>query len=461
MRKTILIVDDEEDIRLMVQGLLEDEGYRVFSVGNSDHAYDFISQTPPDLIVQDIWLQGSKDDGIDILKKVKDDGSDIPFIMISGHGTIETAVSTIKYGAYDFIEKPFNSDRLLLMVHRAFENLTLKRQNAQLKAHSCSSIDEQIVQISESVRHVIDKVSQSNSRVFLAGEVGTGKNLAAQYIHEKSLRGDKPFMTLNCTGKTVEALEVELFGKGSNVGLLELTDGGTLVFDEVLSLPIGVQGKVLSLLQEDAYCRVGERDKIPVDVRVIASTSLDPDVFVQNGSFREDLYYRLNVVPIDMVPLRSRKQDIPEVIKQYSGQMKFTKQALQKLQAYPWPGNIKQLHNVLEWISIIHSDEGIIIHSDEGIEIDVESLPPDVSGMGASSDSNQSNDGVFSLLEEALQLGLRDAREHFERYYLLSQVNRFDGNISKTAEFIGMERSALHRKLKSLDVFSDDKQNVA
>ncbi len=458
MNEKILIIDDEQDICLLIKGLLEDEGYETLTTTNSEHAYEIINDEKPDLIIQDIWLQGSKDDGITILKNVKKYHPDIPFIMISGHGTIETAVSAIKLGAYDFIEKPFKSDRLLLMIQRALENAELKKQNIALKQQKTKDTQILSKQIPDNIRQTLNKVAKTNSRALITGEAGTGKNIAAAYIHEKSNRSDMPFMVLNCASANSEKLETELFGsaKGSygseaKAGLLELAEGGTLLLDEVMSLPIETQGKILLFLQDSAYYKVGSNNKTPANIRVIATTSANIENKIKSGDFREDLYYRLNVVSVHMPPLRKRRQDIPQLVTDFSSR-KFSKAAISKLQSYDWPGNVKQLHNVLEWISIMNDDTDMLI--------DIEQLPPEfnnTTNMNNSSDEN----AVYSLINNVMQMRLREARECFERYYLLSQINKFDGNISKTSEFIGMERSALHRKLKSLEIFSDDKQNVA
>ena len=451
MHEKILIIDDEQDICTLIQGLLEDEGYESIIASNSEQAYALIDSENPDLIVQDIWLQGSADDGIEILKKVKKEHSDLPFIMISGHGTIDTAVSAIKLGAYDFIEKPFQSDRLLLMIHRALENAGLRKQNAELKKIKVDKSNDFLWQIPENIRQTLDKAAGSNSRILITGEAGTGKNIAAQYVHEQSDRGDMPFMVLNCESMNSDKLEMELFGSGDSIGLLELVDGGTLLLDEVMSLPIETQGKILVLLQDSAYHKVGSNHKTPVNIRVISSTSADVGNKLASGEFREDLYYRLNVVPIHMLDLAQRRSDIPDLIAHYSEHI-FSEQAISKLQIYDWPGNIKQLLNVLEWVDIMNDGTNC--------QIDIDKLPPEFIN-NISSVGEHAEDSGASFFDSMLQMGLRDARECFERHYLLSQVNKFDGNISKTAEFIGMERSALHRKLKSLDVFSDDKQQVA
>ncbi len=450
MNEKILIIDDEKDICTLIQALLQDEGYETLIAENSAIAYELIESNNPDLIVQDIWLQGSDDDGIDILTTVKKERPDLPFIMISGHGTIETAVSSIKLGAYDFIEKPFNSDRLLLMIQRALENAGLKKQNIELKKQSIKQMQDILGQIPENIRQTLDKVAKTNSRILITGEAGTGKNIAAQYVHNASQRSEMPFMVLNCVSMDFEKLEIELFGTIDKVGLLELVDGGTLLLDEVMNLPIETQSKILTLLQDDAYYKIRSNHKTPADIRVIATTSADIEAKLTNGEFREDLYYRMNVMPIHMPRLQERKRDIEELVANYMSN-KFTDNAMIKLKSYKWSGNIKQLYNVLEWISIMNDNPNAVV--------DVKDLPPEFRGANKPDDDSAETEN--ELIDNIMQMGLREARECFERHYLLSQVNKFDGNISKTSEFIGMERSALHRKLKSLDVFSGDKQNVA
>lgn len=459
MHKTILIVDDEDDIRMLIAGILEDEGYNVIGARNSTEAYTLITAENPDLIIQDIWLQGSTDDGMEILQNVIAEHDNLPVIMISGHGTIETAVSAIKIGAYDFIEKPFKSDRLLLMIDRALENANLKKQNSDLKKRTLDHIEQLAEQIPTNIRNNLQKAAQSNSRIFITGEVGTGKTISAKFIHEQSSRAHMPFMSLNCANPNIDKLESELFGKinaqegePSQKGLVALVNGGTLLLDEALSLPLELQGKVLQLLQESAYYPEGSNQKIPVDIRVIATTSVNAEELMSNGSFREDLYYRLNVVPLTMPTLRERRQDIPALINNFMP-LNFSDKAMMKMQSYKWPGNIKQLHNVLEWLSIMHTNTNS--------QIEPNDLPPELGGQKQIQAVNDDERDQNQLSEDIMDMQLREARECFERFYLLAQVNKFGGNISRTAEYIGMERSALHRKLKSLDVFSDDKQNIA
>ena len=455
----ILIIDDEDDIRSMIQGILEDEGYSVSTAANSDKALSMIHEHSFDLVIQDIWLQGSDKDGIEILKEVKSTQPHLPFLMISGHGTIETAVSAIKYGAYDFIEKPFKTDRLILMISRALENAALRKQNEDLKIKSKQSIEKLTKQLPDHIIEVLDKSADTKSRLMITGEAGCGKNVAAHYVHEKSPRSNRPFMVLNCATTHPERLEKELFGvhttSSSDVptqGLLQLVDGGTLLLDEVSALPLDIQGKLLSFLQDNQYYKIGSNQNMVSDIRIIATSNVDLSESIEKGDFRKDLFYRLNVVPIHIPSLRDRKNEISTLI-QRATDANFTENALIKLKTYSWPGNLKQFNNVLEWINIMHGDT-------QGKDVDVEDLPQEITGI-VRNDIEASNTNRPILDDDILGMQLREARECFERYYLLTQVNRFDGNISKTAEFIGMERSALHRKLKSLEVFADEKQNVA
>ncbi len=420
--RKILIIDDEEDICMLISGILEDEGYEVMSAYSSQAGLKMLAEIKPDLVIQDIWLQGSVDDGIAVLQKAKADYPELPFLMISGHGTIETAVSSIKLGAYDFIEKPFKSDRLLLMITRALEAADLRKQNQDLKKRAQGDVERLARSLPEQVIQTLDKCAKANSRVLITGEIGTGKSVAAQYLHQRSARSDQPFIVLDCRAPDL------------NRNILSEAEG-TVLLDEVQALSLDAQSEILNFLQHTNF-------------RVVATCSGDIEQRIQAGCFREDLYYRLSVVPVFMPPLRARKKEFQRLIAENCS-LKFSDMAMAKFLAHKWPGNLKQLYNVLEWVSIMHE------HTD--IPICVEQLPPD---FGAKRQEHH-EDGFVGLDDTLLQLSLRDARERFERQYLLTQVHKFGGNISKTAEFIGMERSALHRKLKSLDVFSDDKQNVA
>lgn len=459
MSEDILIVDDEADIRNLIQGILEDEGYTIRQASNSAQAYEALEKSAPMLIVLDIWLQGSDHDGLEILDSVKNSHPDIPVIMISGHGTIETAVSSIKKGAYDFIEKPFKSDRLILMVQRALETAQLRRENAMLRGRSEERASELVGNSPQmqDLREILERVAQTNSRVLITGEAGAGKDIAARFIHARSTRADKPFMVLNCAVLMPERLEVELFGSETegSVGVLEQADGGTLFLDEVSDMPLETQGKIVRVIQEQRFQKVGGKDKIEVDVRILASSNRNLEKAIEESKFREDLFYRLNVVPVNIPPLREHKKDVEALIEYFSTKLSrqsglvkhaFSPAAFKMLQAYAWPGNVRQLRNVVEWVLIMKANS-----DSEGV--DVSDLPPEITG--ASSASGASDIGYNA---DIMELSLKDAREIFEREYLKSQVERFDGNVSRTAEFVGMERSALHRKLKSLEILGAPKE---
>ncbi len=468
MTAEILIVDDEEGIRTLVQGILEDEGYSIRQAANAKQAYARIEEHVPDLLILDIWLQNSEHDGLEILKTVKEQRDDLPVLMISGHGTIETAVTALKHGAYDFIEKPFKTDRLLLMIERALETAKLKRENAALREKAEGAVEfvgeSPVV---TSLKQVIKRVAPTNSRVLITGEPGTGKDLIARMIHKQSERATKPFVVLNCATMRPEHLEAELFGTvRDQTGLLEQADGGTLFLDEVSDMPMETQGKIVRVLQEQRFQRVGGHDELEVDVRILASTNRDLQTFIAKGTFRQDLFYRLNVVPIHVPALRERTKDIRILAeffvsmyaRQYGFQERsFSPSALAALQSYEWPGNVRQLKNAVEWLMIM-KPEGDRGQGNVSAFIDLENLPPEISNISSSKTS--SDDSVQDTL---INFPLREAREQFERDYLMAQVNRFKGNISKTAQFVGMERSALHRKLKSLNINSDqtkDKQKA-
>ena len=458
MANDILIVDDEKDIRMLLAGILEDEGYEPRQAANAQEALDAVRRRLPSLIILDIWLQNSHLDGIGILDAVIRENPSVPVIMISGHGNIETAVSAIKKGAYDFIEKPFKTDRLLFMIQRAIEAAKLRREVDELKLRSVSTTE--LIGASammNALRAQIDKVSPTNSRVLITGPAGAGKEVVARRIHENSHRARGPFVVLNCATLTPDRLETELFGtepggKGQGprtVGMLELAHKGTLLLDEVADMPIETQGKILRVLQEQAFRRVGGDTEVEVDVRVIASTNRDLQQEMGAGRFREDLYYRLNVVPISVPYLRDRREDIPQLATQFVGHAaratgvsarRLGEYAIAALQAYDWPGNVRQLRNVIDWLLIMAG-------GDASQPIRAEHLPPDL-GSATPATLKWDKGG------EIMSMSLREARETFEREYLLAQVNRFGGNISRTATFVGMERSALHRKLKSLNVGS-------
>ncbi len=458
MSANILIVDDQEDIRMLIEGILSDEGYATKTARDAQTAVQIIAEKEPDMVVLDIWLEGSDMDGMALLKKLTKSHPDMPVIMISGHGNIETAVSAIQMGAYDFIEKPFKSDRLLVLTQRALEAGRLRRENQELRLRALGSEtmlygDSLLMQ---QVRQNILRVAPTGSRVLITGQPGTGKNIAARMLHAHSKRADKNYVVINCAILSPERLEAELFGTdapaGKQPGVLERANGGTLFLDEVADMPPETQAKIVRVLQDQHFTRLGGTERIDVDVRVIAATNQDLPELMRQGKFREDLYYRLNVVPIGIPSLSARLDDIPLLAEYFMSQASvsanaqarsFAPDAIALMQSYDWPGNVRQLRNVIEWLLIMAAGE-----ADTPITADM--MPPDLKQKAETMVRGQ---GVVELMSKPL----REAREIFEREYLLSQVNRFGGNISKTAGFIGMERSALHRKLKSLGLQTSEK----
>jgi two-component system nitrogen regulation response regulator NtrX len=454
MASDILIVDDEIDIREIVSGILSDEGHGTRTAKNSDEALAAIEARRPSLVFLDIWLQGSKLDGLQVLEIVKQQNPNLPVVMISGHGNIETAVSAIKLGAYDFIEKPFKADRLVLIAERALENSRLRRAVSDLKTRG-GGVDK-IVGKSTSVnqlRQVIERVAPANSRIMITGAPGAGKELTARMIHEASARANGPFVVVNAATITPDSMETELFGVeavngvGRVVGKLEEAHGGTLYIDEIADMPKETQGKILRVLVEQNFTRVGGATRVHVDVRIISSSSRDLAALIADGLFREDLFHRLSVVPIRVPSLSERRDDIPELIAFFMDQMARTNgmprrriadDAMAILQSHDWPGNIRQLRNNVERLMILAG-------GDPETELTATMLPSEVGALVPATPT-----GVGG--EKLMSLPLREAREVFEREYLMAQVSRFGGNISRTAEFIGMERSALHRKLKSLGI---------
>lgn len=462
MKTDILIVDDEDDIRMLIEGLLEDEGYGTRQASGSDQALAEIARKKPDLIVQDIWLEGSPLDGLQILEKVHESDPDIPVIMISGHGTIEMAVSALHHGAYDFIEKPFKSDRLLVLVKRALESVRLRRENKRLRERQAGMEDLKLNGQSSHIRHVqqvIERVAPTESRVLITGAPGTGKEVAARLIHQQSPRAAKPFVVLNCALMTPERMDEELFGIEENGvilknGLLEQADEGTLFLDEVSDMPLETQGKILHVLMDQSFTRIGGTARINVDARIIAATNQDLQARIRDRKFREDLFYRLNVVPLPMPRLNERRDDIPELIDYFVERiarengvrpLRFSEEAIIFLQGYSWQGNIRQLRNVVEWSLIVNAGD------DEVGELDINMLPPDIQGA-----QGTKNDPAARAYAELMTRPLRDARQMFEREYLQAQIERFNGNISRTAKFVGMERSALHRKIKTLGLSAEN-----
>ncbi len=454
MAAEILIVDDEADIRDLVAGILQDEGYVARTARNSDDALTSVATRRPNLIFLDIWLQGSKLDGLQLLDILKSEHAEIPIVMISGHGNIETAVAAIKHGAYDFIEKPFKADRLVLVADRALETSRLKREVRQLKqmAPLPSSLVGRSGVMSQ-LRQAVDRVAPTNSRVLIVGPSGAGKELAARTLHQLSARTTGPFIVINAAAITPDRMEIELFGveangqDGRKTGALEEAHGGTLFIDDVADLPRETQNKILRVLVDQTFQRVGSGSKIAVDVRIVASTARNLEALIAEGLFREDLYHRLSVVPIRVPPLSERREDIPELIDYFMDQIsqstglpkrRIGEDAMAVLQSHSWPGNVRQLRNNIERLMILAGGEPDAVLS-------ASMLPPDVGSMVPAMPGG--NGG-----EQLMGLPLRDAREVFEREYLVAQISRFGGNISRTAEFVGMERSALHRKLKALGI---------
>lgn len=462
MASDILIVDDEADIRELVSGILNDEGYDTRSAGDSDKALAAIEARRPGLVILDIWLQGSKLDGLELLDIIRDRHPDLPVVVISGHGNIETAVSAIKKGAYDFIEKPFKTDRLILVVRRAIEAFRLRRENSELRLRAGD--DTTLVGISSAlsqVRQTIDKVAPTNSRVLIQGPSGSGKEVVARLLHERSRRNGNAFVALNAANMAPERMETELFGTEESaagprkVGVFEQAHGGTLFLDEVAEMPLETQSKILRVLVDQTFERVGGSARVKVDVRVVSSSSRDLPDEIAKGRFREDLYHRLNVVPIHVPPLASRREDIPLLVEHFMAQIsratglpprRVSDDAMAALQAHDWPGNIRQLRNNIERLLILTS-------GDPAAVVTADMLPAEV-GMSAQMSVNGSGG------EHIMALPLREARETFEREYLMAQISRFGGNISRTAAFIGMERSALHRKLKSLGVAAANRPDL-
>ena len=460
MAHDILIVDDEADIRMLIAGVLKDEGYTTREAADSAQALTVIHSRQPTLVILDIWLQGSELDGIEILRLLHDEMPEVPVVMISGHGTIESAVEAIKIGAYDFIEKPFKSDRLLLVIERAIEAAHLRLENEELRLRAGGDID--LVGVSpaaQQLRHQIDKAAPTGSRVLITGPPGAGKEVVGRLLHLRSRRAKGPFVPVNCATMRPERLEIELFGSEyaidgapRKIGTFERAHGGTLFLDEVADMPPETQGKIVRALQEQTFERIGGSSRVEVDVRVVASTNRDLAGEISAGRFREDLFYRLNVVPIRVPPLRERREDIPLMARHFmmrssdAAQLvprEFGEDAMAALQAYSWPGNVRQLRNVIDWLLIMAPGE-----SREPIRADM--LPNEITSIAPTVVKWEKG-------SEIMTLPLRDAREVFEREYLLAQVTRFGGNISRTAAFVGMERSALHRKLKSLSVFGTDR----
>ncbi|MEO6433889.1 MAG: sigma-54 dependent transcriptional regulator [Sphingomicrobium sp.] len=447
----VLVVDDEADIRELVSGVLEDEGYSVRTAADSTATLDAIDERRPSMVLLDVWLQGSRLDGLQLLQEIKRRDPTIPVLMISGHGNLDTAVSAVREGAIDFIEKPFEAERLIYLVNRTTETDRLRRENATLRQQVGQ--DEQLHGSSipiNTVRATLKRVAPTGSRVLISGPPGVGKEIAARMIHQWSPRGEAPFIVLAAAMMTPERVEEELFGSETDglvrPGLLEHAHGGTLFLDEIADMPLTTQAKILRVLTDQSYTRVGGQRPIRVDVRVLSASSRHLQDEIAAGRFREDLYYRLNVVPVRLPPLRERREDIPELVSHFLARIAaerrmisptISEEAMAALQAHDWPGNIRQLRNVIERTLILAPGDRA-----QCVEIDL--LPPEI----LEGQAGLSGNSTMAIMATPL----REARESFEREYLRIQIRRFSGNISRTATFIGMERSALHRKLKALGI---------
>jgi two-component system, NtrC family, nitrogen regulation response regulator NtrX len=462
MAYDILIVDDEPDIRLLIDGILADEGYETRGAADSDGAIAAFRMRRPSLVILDVWLQGSRLDGLGLLELFQSEEPQVPVVMISGHGTIEMAVSAIQQGAYDFMEKPFQSDRLLLSVRRALEAAALARENAELRLRV--GPEDHLTGESNAislVRAGVEKVAPTGSRVLIHGPAGSGKEVVARMVHARSRRADGPFVALNCATLNPARFEEELFGLEAGLdavahprraGVLERAHGGTLLLDEVSDMPLETQGKIVRALQDSTFERLGGSARVKVDVRVLSATNKDLHVEIAAGRFREDLYYRLAVVPLKVPALKDRREDVPLLAELFLARSAETSgmparelsaDAIAALQAYDWPGNVRQLRNLMDWLLIMAPGGPT-----DPIRADM--LPPEI-GSGAPALL------TIDPTADIMGLPLREARDLFETQYLQAQLMRFGGNISRTAQFVGMERSALHRKLKQLGVNSDEK----
>ena len=452
MALEVLVVDDEADIRELVSGVLEDEGYSVRTAGDSNSTLDAIEERRPTMVLLDVWLQGSRLDGLQLLQEIKRRDPTIPVLMISGHGNLDTAVAAVREGAVDFIEKPFEAERLIYLVDRATETDRLRRENETLRqqvGHE-DQLHGSSVAIN-TVRATLKRVAPTGSRVLISGPPGVGKEIAARMIHQWSPRARAPFIVLSAAMMSPERVEEELFGTEAEgevrPGLLEHAHGGTLFLDEIADMPLTTQAKILRVLTDQSYHRVGGQRSVKVDVRVLSATSRNLQDEISAGRFREDLFYRLNVVPVRLPPLRERREDIPELVSHFLARfaaerrmhaLDISEEAMAALQAHDWPGNIRQLRNIIERTIILAPGDRVSC-----LEVDL--LPPEVL-------DNQSTMAGSSATMAIMGSPLREARESFEREYLKIQIRRFSGNISRTASFIGMERSALHRKLKALGI---------
>ncbi len=452
MALEVLVVDDEADIRELVSGVLEDEGYAVRTAADSTQTLDAIEERRPSMVLLDVWLQGSKLDGLQLLQEIKQRDPTLPVLVISGHGNLDTAVAAVREGAIDFIEKPFEAERLIYLVDRATETERLRRENETLRLQVGQEDQLQGSSVAiNTVRATLKRVAPTGSRVMISGPPGVGKEIAARMIHQWSPRARAPFIVLSAAMMSPDRVEEELFGSESDgvirSGLLEHAHGGTFFLDEIADMPLTTQAKILRVLTDQSYTRVGGQRPVKVDVRVLSATSRNLQDEITAGRFREDLYYRLNVVPVRLPPLRERREDIPELVGHFLARIAaerrmaaptISEEAMAALQAHDWPGNVRQLRNIIERTLILAPGDRVA-------RIEVDLLPPEV--LDNQNAVSGANTGMAIMGSP-----LREAREAFEREYLKIQIRRFSGNISRTASFIGMERSALHRKLKALGI---------
>jgi two-component system nitrogen regulation response regulator NtrX len=452
MALEVLVVDDEADIRALVSGVLEDEGYAVRTAADSTQTLEAFEERRPSMVLLDVWLQGSRLDGLQLLQEIKRRDPTVPVLMISGHGNLDTAVAAVREGAIDFIEKPFEAERLIYLVDRATDTERMRRENETLRRQVGH---EELLHGSSvainTVRATLKRVAPTGSRVLITGPAGVGKEIAARMIHNWSPRAKAPFVVLPAAMMSPDRVEEELFGTevdgAMRPGLLEHAHGGTLFLDEIADMPLTTQGKILRVLTDQSYPRVGGQRPVKVDVRVLSATARNLSEEIAGGRFREDLFYRLNVVPVRIPPLRERREDIPEMVHYFLARFaaerhmstpSMSDDAMAALQAHDWPGNVRQLRNIIERTIILAPGDRVAC-------IDVDLLPPEVL-------ENQNAMGGSTAAVAIMGSPLREARESFEREYLKIQIRRFSGNISRTASFIGMERSALHRKLKALGI---------
>ena len=447
MSTEILIIDDNSDIRNIINDLIIEAGYKTRLAANYNQALNEIDIKLPDVAIIDVKLDKGDNDGLELLSHIKSKDKKIPVIIITGHANVEMAIKALKSGAFEFIEKPFNQERLLNFVNRAVENINLKKKNKEFESKLFYSYE--LVGLSENIKNIknqINKISVSESRIFINGPTGSGKELIARKIHKGSKRQKGPFVILNGALLDIKKYELELFGEekenGSIIyGALEKSSKGILLIDEISEIPLDTQSKILRVLIDQKFKRINGSHDINVDVRIICSSSKDIKKEIKNGNFREDLYHRLNVFEININPLKDRVSDIPLLVEYFSEKIS-TNYNLKKLSIdtnnnyllnYDWPGNVRELRNLIERIAILSPNS-----ADKISNIIKESLKtPDIKNVPS---------------ESSLSIPLKEARENFEKEYLSTQLNKFDGNISKTADFIGMERSALHRKLKGLGI---------